>query len=161
MVPPTTQNTVAVCNQITLLILHYISSTLVTLLTVNDALYKTLIFFILLLFSSSSILAFRYSFFLFLKCLLASCLTVFRLSTLLQFGSCNHCTLACFLWSKKPKHSSSNHGLCCFTSCRPRLCLAYVLIFSLMFSQALFMSSLSRKFSKAANLFVISVCTVS
>jgi len=37
MVPPTTQNTVAVCNQITLLILHYISSTLVTLLTVNDA----------------------------------------------------------------------------------------------------------------------------
>jgi len=22
--------------------------------------------------------------------------------------------LACFLWSKKPKHSSSNHGFCCF-----------------------------------------------
>jgi hypothetical protein len=31
------------------------------------------------------------------------------------------------------------------------------LMFSLMFSQALFMSSSSRKFSKAANLFVISI----
>jgi hypothetical protein len=36
-VPPTTQNTVAVCNQITLLILHYTSSRLVTLLTVIGA----------------------------------------------------------------------------------------------------------------------------
>jgi len=35
--------------------------------------------------------------------------------------------------------------------------LAEVLIFSLMFSQALFMSSLSLKFSKAANLFEISI----
>ena len=64
-------------------------------------LYKTLIFFILLLVSSSSILAFRYAFFLFLKWLLASRLTLFRLSTLLWFGSCTHCILACFLWSKK------------------------------------------------------------
>jgi hypothetical protein len=32
-----------------------------------------------------------------------------RLSTLLWFGSCSHCILSCFLWSKKPKHSSSNH----------------------------------------------------
>ena len=36
--------------------------------------------------------------------------------------------------------------------------IAEVLIFSLMFSQALFTSSPSLKFSKAANLFVISVC---
>jgi len=33
----------------------------------------------------------------------------------------NHCSSACFLWSKKYKHSSSNHGLCCFSSYRPRL----------------------------------------
>ena len=40
---------------------------------------KSLIFLVLLLVSSSSILAFRFSFFLFLKCLPASFLTFFRL----------------------------------------------------------------------------------
>ena len=40
-------------------------------------------------------------FFLFLKCLLASRLTLFRLSTLLCFASCSHCIVACFLWLKK------------------------------------------------------------
>ena len=45
MVPPPSQNTVAVCNQITLFILCYISSRLVTLLKIIDALYKSLIFF--------------------------------------------------------------------------------------------------------------------
>ena len=58
---------------------------------------------------------------------------------------------------KKPKHSSSNHGLCCFNSCTHILPLAKVYTFSLMFSQALFMSPSSLKFSKAANLFVISI----
>jgi len=38
------QNTVGVSNQITLLILHYISSSLVTLPKVNDAQNKSLIF---------------------------------------------------------------------------------------------------------------------
>ena len=42
-------------------------------------------------------------------------------------------------------------------ACRPRLSLAKVLIFSLMISQALFMSSSTSKFSKAANLFIISI----
>ena len=37
MVPPSSQNTVGACNQITLLILYYVSSQLVTLLKVNDA----------------------------------------------------------------------------------------------------------------------------
>jgi hypothetical protein len=37
MVPSPSQNTVAVCNQITLLIPYYISSRLVTLIKVNDA----------------------------------------------------------------------------------------------------------------------------
>jgi hypothetical protein len=37
------------------------------------------------------------------------------------------------------------------------LSLAEVLIFSLIFSQALFMSTSPSKFSKAANLFVISI----
>jgi len=46
-------------------------------------------------------------------------------------------------------HTSSwNHGLCYFNSSRPGLSLADVLIFSLMFSKALFMSFLSFKFSK-------------
>ena len=70
-----------------------------------------------------------------------------RLSTLLWFGSCNHCISACFLWSENLQHSSSNHGLCCFSSYRPTLCLAGVLICSLMSSQPLFMSLLSFNFS--------------
>ena len=147
-----------VCNKITFVILHYISSRLVALLKVNDAPIQVPYIFYLLLVSSASILAFRYAFFLFLKCLLASHLTLFRLSTVLWLGSCIHCILACILWSKIPNHSSSNHGLCCFSSCRPRLSLAEVLIFSVMFSQSLFISPRHHvKFSKAANLFVISI----
>jgi len=68
MVPPPSQNTVGVCNQITFLSLYYISSRLVTLIKVIDAAYKSLIFFMLLLVSISSILSFRYSFFSFLIC---------------------------------------------------------------------------------------------
>jgi len=113
-------------------------------------LYKSLIFFILLLVSRSQILAFIFPSYLFLKCLLSSHLTLFRLCTLLCFVCCNSFILACFLWTKKPKHSSWHYGLCCFKLYRPRLSWAEVLILSLMFSQALFMSLLSFKFSKAA-----------
>jgi len=119
-------------------------------------LYKSIILFILLLVSNSSNLAFRYAFFLFLKCLLASHLTLFNLSTLLSHGHCTRYILSYFLSSTKPKHSSSNHGLCCFSSCRLRLSLAEVLIFYLT-SKALNMPSPSLKFAEAANLFVISM----
>jgi len=79
MVPPPHQNTAAVCNQITLLILYYISWRLVTRLKVIDApIQVSDIFFILLLVSSLLILTFIYSFFLFLECLLASRRTLFR-----------------------------------------------------------------------------------
>jgi hypothetical protein len=57
---------------------------------------------------------------LFLQCLLISHFTLFRLSTLLWFRSCNQCILACFFWSKKLTHSSSNYGICCFNSYRPK-----------------------------------------
>jgi hypothetical protein len=129
MVPSTSQNTVGVCKQITLLILYHItgSSRLVTHKSLIP-LYKPLIFLILLLVSSSSILALRYSFVLFLKCLLAIHLALFRVSTLLWFGSCNHCILACFLWSENHKHSSSKHVLRFFNSYRPKLSSAEVLI---------------------------------
>ena len=110
-------------------------------------LYKSLMFWILLLVSSSSILSLKYAFFLFLECLLTSRLTLFKLSTLLWLGSFIHYILARFLWSKKPKHSSSNQGLFCFNSCRPRLSFAKVWIFSLMFFQVLFTSSSLFKFS--------------
>jgi hypothetical protein len=69
MVSPLGHNTVAVCNQITLLILYYICSRLVTLLKITDAPVQVSdIFYV----SSSSILAFRYSFIFSLKCLLVS-----------------------------------------------------------------------------------------
>ena len=120
-------------------------------------LYKSLMFLILLLVSSSSILALRYAFFLFLKCLLASRLTWFRLSTLLWLGSCTHCILARVLRSKKPKHSSSNQGLCCCNLCRPRLSFAEVLIFSLMFSQVLFTSLSSFKWSRGIAVLIVTL----
>jgi hypothetical protein len=71
---------------------------------------------------------------------------IVRLSVLLWFGSCNHCILACFLWFTKHKHFKSKLGLCCLNSYRPGVSLAEVLIFSLMFSQTLFISLLSLKF---------------
>ena len=45
---------------------------------------------------------------MYLKCLLASRFTLFRY--LHWFGSCNHCILACYLWSNKAKHSLSIHA---------------------------------------------------
>jgi hypothetical protein len=52
---------------------------------------------------------------LFLNVLLVSRLKFCRLSPLIWFGFCNHCNLACFHWSINFEHSSSNHGLLCFT----------------------------------------------
>ena len=127
MFPPPTQNTVAICNQIALLILSYISTSLVTLLKVICP------YTYLYCFSSSSNLAFSYTCFLFLKCTVASHRTLFMLFTLLWLVSCTHFILAYFLWSKNPKRFSSNHALCCFSSCKPRLSPVEVLILSLMF----------------------------
>jgi hypothetical protein len=97
-----------------LLILYCISSRLVTLLKVTDApIQGSDIFYLTVSFKFLKF-AFRYSFFLFLKCLLTIHLRLFRLSALLWLGSCKHSILVCFLSFKKPKHSSSNQGLCCF-----------------------------------------------
>jgi hypothetical protein len=95
---------------------------------------------------------FQTALFLFLKCLLASRLTLFRLPMLLWFGSCTNCILACFLWSKNMKYSSSNLGLCWFYTYRPTLSVTDVLVFSFMSSKALYLSSLSLKFSKEPDL---------
>jgi len=118
-------------------------------------LYKSLIFFILLVVSSSSILTFRYSFYLFLKCLLTLSLILLRLSTLHWLGACSHCIWTFFLWSKNRKNSSSNRGLCFFKLHRFRLWSTEIFLYSLIFSQALFMFYLSFKSSKAANMFYI------
>jgi len=96
MVAPPTQNTVGVCNQITLVILYYTSSRLVTLLKIIDVpIQDSDIFYLAVSFKLINF-SFQISFFLFLNCVLASHLALFRLSTLLLFGSCNHCILACF-----------------------------------------------------------------
>jgi hypothetical protein len=79
-----------ICNKITLPIIYYIYSRLVNRLKgtdapiqVSDSLDLTVIFMFI-------VLALRSSFFSFLKCLLASRLTLFRLSILFLFGSRNH-----------------------------------------------------------------------
>jgi len=59
---------------------------------------------------------------MFLKCLLASRLTLFNY--LQYFGlDPNHCILSRLLWSKNRAHSSSNCGWCYLSSYRSRLCL--------------------------------------
>ena len=79
------QNTVGVCNQITILILYYKSFRLVTLVEITDTPIRVSDIFYLTVTSSSSILAVRFISF-FLKYLLASRLTLFGLSTLLWFN---------------------------------------------------------------------------
>ena len=96
-VPPHNQNTVRSCKQITLLVLQCATSRLVTLLKVLDAPLQVSD----ILSFSVSLKLINFNFQLFLPfvpvCLLASHLTLCRLSTLLWFGSCIHCILACFL----------------------------------------------------------------
>ena len=134
MIPPPIQTTEGVCNQFPLLIIYYTSSRLLTLLKVTDT--PTQVSDILVLtvsFKFSNFSFHIYIFFLFLKCLLASGITQFTLSTLLWFGSCNQCILNCFLLHKNHENSSSNHGLCCIHSYRSRLFSVEILIFFLMF----------------------------
>ena len=86
-----------VSNQITPLILYCIRSRLVTRLKITDVLMQVPDIFVLTVsfkFVSSS---FQMFLLLFLKCLVASRLTLFRLSTLNWYGSCNQYILACFL----------------------------------------------------------------
>jgi len=126
-VPAPRHNTVGICNQIAFLVFYYNGSRLVTLLKVIYVPIQVPNIFYLTV--SSKFLNFSFQICLFfwpLKYLLASCLTLFRLSTLLRLGSCIHCILACFLRSKKPTHYLSNHGLCRFNSCRLWLSLAGV-----------------------------------
>jgi hypothetical protein len=54
----------------------------------------------LLFVAISSVLSFRYSLFLFLKCLLVSRLILFRLSPFILLGFYNHCNLARLLFLK-------------------------------------------------------------
>jgi hypothetical protein len=58
---------------------------------------RSLMFLFVLFVSISLILSFRYCLLSFLKCLLASCLTVFRLSSFISLGFRNHWNLTCFL----------------------------------------------------------------
>ena len=81
-IPPTSQNTAGAYNEISLLIPYYINSRCVTL---------SLTFSFLLFVSGLLLLAFRYSIFCFLKCLLVACITLLGLPALLWSGSCNHC----------------------------------------------------------------------
>jgi len=158
MAPQPSENTVGVYIQIIFLILCSISSSLANLLRVTVAPVLVCDIFDLTVNFKFMKFIFRIFLLFFLQCLLTSLLTLFGLSTLLWLGSCNYYILACFLWSKNRKHPSSNHGVCCFNSYRHRFSLADVLIFYLMFSQALFMFSLSFKFSKAVNLPEILIC---
>ena len=91
------QNTVGVCNQISLLLLYYINSRLVTFLKFIDAPIQVPNIFYLTVSFKFLNFSFQICLLLFLKCLLASRLTLLRISTLLRLGSSTHCILACFL----------------------------------------------------------------
>jgi hypothetical protein len=108
MIPPPSQNTVAVCNQINLLIIYYISSRLVTLLKVIEGPLK--FSDILVPTDCFKFITFTFQIFLlfFLKCLLASCLTLFRLSRLLYFKRNIHIFLICAQSFFNPAPDSSD-----------------------------------------------------
>ena len=144
------------CNQIAFLTLYNINSRLVSLLKVFDApvqvydICNLIVSFKCINCSSHVFILF------FLKCPLVLCLTLLRLSTLLQFGSYNHGILVCCAsFDQKNVNILQNHGLWCLKLYTPRLSWDEGSIFSWVFSQALVMSSLSLKISKATNLFEI------
>ena len=118
------------------------------------SLYKSLIFISLQLHIVSNSSIFQLSdISYFFPCMsAASYFILFILSILFWREYFDHCILICFLLCNNHKYSSSNYGRCCRISYRPRLTTAEILI---MFSQAIFMSSLNLKFSKAANLIEI------
>jgi hypothetical protein len=98
-------------------------------------------------------LSLKYSLFLCLKCLLASCLTPLRLSSFTSLGSCSHCGLAYFLRSTNFEHFSPNHNVRCFDSQYLSLSWEEILKFSLILPQVLLMSPFSSKFSGASDVF--------
>jgi len=127
MVPPPGQYTVGVYNQITLLILYYINPRLVTLLKVSDATVQ--VTDILGLTVSFKVMNFSFQIFLLVVPEMSTSFTFYivLIVYIVWFGSCNHCILACSLWSKNYEHSSSSYGLCCFDSYRHRLTSVEVL----------------------------------
>jgi len=116
MFHPPSRNIVRVCKQSTLLIFYSIRSGLLILPKIIDA--PTQVSDILHHTVSFKFINFIFQIFHLFPPAVSTSFTsyIFRLSTLLWFGSCNHFTVACFLSSRKPKHSSSNHGLCFFNS---------------------------------------------
>jgi len=100
MVPPLSQIIVRVYNQITLLVLYYINSRLVILLRVIYATTQVPNIFYL----TVSFRFLDFSFYIFLLSVLEKSVSftsyILRLPTLLWFGSCTHCIVACFPFSK-------------------------------------------------------------
>jgi hypothetical protein len=90
---------------------YQVSSSLVTLLKFSYGPYRSLMFYFHCFDKRSLILSFVYYIFLFLKCLLASHLTLPKFSSFTSFWSCNHCSLACSLRSANFKHSLSDNDL--------------------------------------------------
>ena len=90
MVPPPSQNIVAVCNKIALLILHCINSRVVTLHKVTDA--PNIFFYLTVNFK---IVDFRCQSFLLIVPEIYTSLTsyIVKLSSVLWFESSNHCIL--------------------------------------------------------------------
>ena len=103
MVPPAKQNIVGVCKQVTLLIIYSIVLGFLN----HWCSYTSLWYFLYFSFKFINLsLQIFLPFFSGISARLR--LTLFSVSTLLWFGSYNHCILARFLWAEKPQHSSSN-----------------------------------------------------
>ena len=120
-------------------------------------LYKSLMYWILLLVSSSSILSLKYAF-LFVSEMSANFTSYIIQNIYIDLSwILYHLLFSPLFRCKETKHHSSNQGLFCFNSCRLRLSSAEVCIFFLMCSQVLYTPSSTFTFSKAANLFEISI----
>jgi len=150
MVSTHSQNTAGVCNQITLLILYYINSRLVTRLKIIVPSLQ--VSNIVDLTVSFKFVSFNFQIFLLfsVKCTLASRFTLIYYPRCFGLGSE---TIAFYPAVFDLKNINILHQTMVYAaSIRTGL---FFLMFFLLLSQALFMSSLELKFSKAAYLFQI------
>ena len=121
MVPPPSQITVGVFNQITLLILSCSSSKLVTFLKIIDGPEQVSDTFILTVSSKFNNFSFQIFLLYFPEIALSILSYIVWMIHVALIWILQPLHFSLLPLIKKPKHSSSNHGVCNCNSCRPRL----------------------------------------
>jgi hypothetical protein len=61
-----------------------------------------------------------------------------EVNTMLWFGFCDYCISTCFFWYKNLKHSSFNHGCCCFNTYGLKTLFRWALDILFVFSRPIY-----------------------